>query len=545
MKIVSLTTEEDFNSGTYIGTKWSNTEKGVIPSLTGSGYYKKASIAVFGAGVHKALTVHKGEGTDSSTDVYLNNNVQNWPNSFDFEDEASNHLDFWIESYDENEAKVYIELPSTEQDIYILYGDDGAQSHSFDDTFILRDSAENGDPDRWNVPEPTHIEVTYDTTQKKNGSKSVKINHINSSQSDYAYMQCDTGITKGRVRFYIRIPSAAWGNEAYVYIYGSDEYICRIRWHGTSGVQYWNGTEYADTGESFSEDVWEWYEIRFDKSDHSVDIYKYKSGSWSIIQSNAKAGTWTGNLNSFYSVLAYQANWYIHLDDIIAFNENTTPLFEWGTEQSTGTHTYATALIPAESVKKFIGCFVEDRVESGASITYQVLDSEDTVLATLTRFTLKDLRNISEKIKIKATFTNVVGKTAAISKIWLSYIPTSVINMQYKIGSSINKIFFDRAEVSTEFSNAIPFHKLKRSNNIYCDNFGQFSQSITLNILLSTYNDIEKLMSLEGTQTTLTLDALHNVTESYNVFIHNVEYTHIAGGLDGYFECQISLSVVE
>ena len=102
-----------------------------------------------------AMTLHKGEGEDSSTDVYLNNHtLTDWddthcPTDFRFTNSASDELmDYWVESYTATTVDVWVEFdtipvaPGTAT-FRLYYGlADAASFSSGADTFITFDDFE-------------------------------------------------------------------------------------------------------------------------------------------------------------------------------------------------------------------------------------------------------------------------------------------------------------------------------------------------------------------------------------------------------------------
>ena len=56
------------------------------------------------------FVVHKGNGTDSGQDVYLNNKCQAWPCDIRFADGEDRFLDCWFESCDQSAATVWVRM---------------------------------------------------------------------------------------------------------------------------------------------------------------------------------------------------------------------------------------------------------------------------------------------------------------------------------------------------------------------------------------------------------------------------------------------------
>lgn len=91
------------------------------------------------------LIVHRDNGTDSGEDVYLNGHSLSWPNDIRFADANGGLYSYWIQSYDDDSATVWVKISripaapgSTSIEMY--YGKAGDISASNgDDTFILFD----------------------------------------------------------------------------------------------------------------------------------------------------------------------------------------------------------------------------------------------------------------------------------------------------------------------------------------------------------------------------------------------------------------------
>ncbi|MCL4435978.1 MAG: DUF2341 domain-containing protein [Thaumarchaeota archaeon] len=124
------------------------------------GYRKSHTInAAAGAGSNYPIkiVVHKGSGTDSAENVYLDNNAKNWPNDIRFTGkDGTTSLDYWMESYADYTAtfwvKVNDDLSNTGTNIYIYYGKSGASSTSNGkNTFSFFDdfSGSNLDSSKW------------------------------------------------------------------------------------------------------------------------------------------------------------------------------------------------------------------------------------------------------------------------------------------------------------------------------------------------------------------------------------------------------------
>ncbi len=101
--------------------------------------YRKSHVVTHasdaGLGYQIKITVHKGSGTDSGADVYLNNHALNWPNDIRFTDkDGVTELNYWLDDSDSSVAtfwvKVKDDLSFKDTTVYIYYGQAGAPSVS-------------------------------------------------------------------------------------------------------------------------------------------------------------------------------------------------------------------------------------------------------------------------------------------------------------------------------------------------------------------------------------------------------------------------------
>ncbi len=123
--------------------------------LSGWQYRKSHTInGATGAGTNYQvrITVHRETGTDSGEDVHIEGKCR--PDFGDIrftDDDGSTLLDYWLESYDSNNATFWVEVKDnldTNQTIYIYYGHDTASSISDGGaTFPLFDDFNRPDSD--------------------------------------------------------------------------------------------------------------------------------------------------------------------------------------------------------------------------------------------------------------------------------------------------------------------------------------------------------------------------------------------------------------
>lgn len=129
--------------------------------LAGWSYRKSHEIAnATGAGTNYQvrITVHNGSSSDSGSDVYIDNKTQADFDDIRFtDDDGSTLLDYWLEEkVDSDNAEFWFEvqddLSSSNQTVYIYYGNDGVSSVSNgDNTFLFFDDFNDAslDSDKW------------------------------------------------------------------------------------------------------------------------------------------------------------------------------------------------------------------------------------------------------------------------------------------------------------------------------------------------------------------------------------------------------------
>lgn len=155
--------------------------------LSGWSYRKSHMIsAASSAGINYQIriVVHRGSGSDTGSNAYLNYHSLNWPDDVRFTDaDGVTELSHWLEGSDGDTAvfwvKVYDNLSYSSTNIYIYYGKLGVSSASNgQDTFIFFDDF-NGALDttnRWNVGGGTPTEsggvLTVDSPNESVYSKS-------------------------------------------------------------------------------------------------------------------------------------------------------------------------------------------------------------------------------------------------------------------------------------------------------------------------------------------------------------------------------------
>lgn len=101
--------------------------------------------------------IHRGNGTDFGNDVYLDGLSMSWPNDTRFTDIDGNAYPYWIESFDNNSATVWVKIASIPRaqasaDVVLCYGKaNDVSASNGDQTFVLFDDFNGNslDTNKW------------------------------------------------------------------------------------------------------------------------------------------------------------------------------------------------------------------------------------------------------------------------------------------------------------------------------------------------------------------------------------------------------------
>lgn len=219
-------------------------------------YYKQITVSNFSADFQKKITVHYGSGTDSTDVVYLNSHCQG-----DFDDvqfrasDKSTVLEHWRETYVSGDwATFWVKLPSTEQTIYLYYGNGGATGGygDPDSVFMFFDNAESGAvTDKWTESNSGDGDVEYSVEASKYGSKSLKCTQTSSST---AYYLSKAFSAKYNVIIEFWKKEGATDNYDYVILWESGNQRLTARWDDSANLMYYTDepAQYNDTGYNYS-----------------------------------------------------------------------------------------------------------------------------------------------------------------------------------------------------------------------------------------------------------------------------------------------------
>ncbi|MEX1112662.1 MAG: DUF2341 domain-containing protein [Candidatus Andersenbacteria bacterium] len=144
------------------------------------------------------LTLHEGSGSDSGSDIYLNDNVLSSFNDIRFTaSDGTTLFDYWIESVDSGVATVWVEIDSlpasNDTNIFIYFGNNSADSLSnADATFPFIDYFDENGIDGWvgSSQNEDHEQETGLQTQSVNTSTFVS--SPNSADLE-SYASCFSG----------------------------------------------------------------------------------------------------------------------------------------------------------------------------------------------------------------------------------------------------------------------------------------------------------------------------------------------------------------
>ena len=240
--------------------------------LSGYGYCKQITINGSSAGAQSdyqlKLTVHKGSGSDSEDDVYLNNHCQD-----DFDDirftksDGETELDHWRESYVSGDYAVFwvefdsIPISPNTATFYMYYGNDEASSDSDGDNTweFFSDAEEAADLDDWSAVSGCS-QIERSTDQAKNG--------IYSFMNDEGLQSSKHTISESssrRVLFWFYDVAGTTGNGPIVKA-DDDSTFCMIGFNyytSTSNYAYRIGGTFYDSGIARGTGAWHLFEFRF------------------------------------------------------------------------------------------------------------------------------------------------------------------------------------------------------------------------------------------------------------------------------------------
>ncbi|MBU7038462.1 MAG: DUF2341 domain-containing protein [Theionarchaea archaeon] len=294
-------------------------------------YYKQISISNFSSNYQYKITVHKGGGTDDATNVYLNNHCQD-----DFDDirfrasDKTTELDHYRESYTSGSSAVFwVELPSSSQTIYILYGNDSASSASNgENTFIFFDGCESGSiGDEWSEDNSAGTS-TYSTEESKFGSRSLKLTQTSTTEDYIIHPSATFNVPNFILELWVKQGDS--GNRNSIQTRKSGDYLIFSAVFAASDLKYWS-TEMYDTGYDFTTN-WEFHQFTGTESD---DVVKWKLGDTQIA-SDIHFDPWANLYTIWLKGGKDGPNDYVYFDNIkVRKYEATPPTFGFGSETET------------------------------------------------------------------------------------------------------------------------------------------------------------------------------------------------------------------
>lgn len=334
--------------GEVVDTHWENPTRYFdwgyyIPSgwLTGFTYRKEMTVVGSTAGAQTdyqmKLTIHKGGGSDSGADVYLNGHCQDDFRDIRFTNSTGTELDYWIESYTVGDsAVVWVELdgipasPDTAS-FYIYYDNVSASSSSNgNNTFSFFDDFEDGD--YTNNPIWTVLSGTYSASNHYLDEQSTE-GRIYTSQGNahgrwHAKLKHKHNLVNSILRWYILYsgnpdPDNDAAKGYYLFINASGSFYFRLcRDDGSTNVVI------IDATPGISDTNW-----------HIIEVTRSQSNKFTIyldgtVEGNVTDATYT---SSQYMGLrdGVNANPTVCLDDIFVANYcDPEPTFgDWGDEE--------------------------------------------------------------------------------------------------------------------------------------------------------------------------------------------------------------------
>lgn len=242
------------------------------------------------------LTIHLGEGVDSSTDVYLGGNAQSNFNDIRFTaHDGTTLLDYWIETIDGDTATVWVEVNSLQASgntqIYLYYDNPAAESESDAvATFAFYDNFDVNGIDDWTASEGqvNHAEETGNQDQLV--STANYVSSPNSAQLE-TYASCFTGPFDGAQSILTASPNLDEGDYRVEFDY--KEEVLGFRF-STSGVQ--RSRVKVNGDEEFYDEIscnglnctveGDWEDGSFDLTDSTIDTIAMYGESYDCANGN-------------------------------------------------------------------------------------------------------------------------------------------------------------------------------------------------------------------------------------------------------------------
>jgi hypothetical protein len=323
--------------------------------LSGYGYRKQITIDGSAAGAQAnyqiKLTVHKGSGSDSAGNVYLNNHCRDDFNDVRFtKADGTTALDHWRESYVSGDYAIFwIEFDSipaspSSANFYIYYSKaDAGSGSNFANTFI---SGESDDFEDGSTTDPGDF---WDTTeefisnaQAHTGTYSMLYpTGVNKDDQYTAAMGAQT-LGSRKCGFFIRMPSTT-GRALTAAIFDDGGRAVEtdtgsyIKFDG-GDIYYFNGAAWVDTTLNYVANTW-----------HRITIIQYASTFDLYVDGNSALGlanrNTIGNIDAFL-IADYEQGCTAYSDDYFVA-EHCTPeptWGSWGSEETPEAGTYAVAL---------------------------------------------------------------------------------------------------------------------------------------------------------------------------------------------------------
>lgn len=346
-------------------SQWTEWE-GTGAWLSGYGYRKQITIDGTTAGAQTdyqmRLVVHKGSGSDSGDDVYLNNHCRDDFNDVRFtKSDGETELDHWREHYVSGDYAVFwIEFHSipaspSSANFYIYYDKADASSGSHHhNTFLSEAEDWEGGIGEWD----DNGQLSEETTIVYEGAKAGRFNGPTSGAGQ-SYRALGTINQKCAIRIWVYVVANPGDDVNYYFLDPSDVIAIQVNLHRDSrtdsGKSVWlHASSNIDTDVYLT--LGNWFELIISNIDFDADTFDFeiKDATGTSLYSNSDIGfkNAVSSIDELYVESQAWAGSEKHIMDAMIIRKYAEPeptWGDWGSEETPEISTYAVALTSREA----------------------------------------------------------------------------------------------------------------------------------------------------------------------------------------------------
>src|SRR3989339_1069048 len=183
------------------------------------------------------VTINRTIGTDSGSNVYVNDKCLSNYNDIRFTTLDNTLLDYWIESSDSVSAVIWVEfdsIPTTEATFYMYYGNANASAYSNgDNTFIWFDdfSTAWNNPVKWTGDTASATVTDGEITLSTTGASKIIMSNV--GKTGNVAMRARLNIIDANTQG-VGLSKASWDGDEQVYLEHNSGEATHSRWYTTS-----------------------------------------------------------------------------------------------------------------------------------------------------------------------------------------------------------------------------------------------------------------------------------------------------------------------